>query len=140
MANQKLNVLFMCVANSARSQLAEGLATQLFPERLNARSAGSNPSQLNPFAVRAMADIGGDISHHFSKTVQQIEAPFLESLDLVITLCAEEVCPVFVSAAKRLHWPIPDPAGQGSSDEERLTAFRTARDSIRQRLEAFLAS
>ena len=90
-----MKILFMCVANSARSQLAEGLARTVFP---NAEifSAGSEPSKLNPFAVTVMQEIGIDISAHYSKSFEMLSPQFTASIDYVITLCAEEVCPVVV--------------------------------------------
>jgi arsenate reductase len=131
-----MNLLFMCVANSARSQLAEGLARELFGEKVSVQSAGSNPGTLNPFAVRVMKEIGLDISKHFSKRVDDLAPEFLLNLDYVITLCAEEVCPVLPSSAKKLHWPMKDPAGQGS-DSQQLERFRETRDRLRERLLVF---
>jgi arsenate reductase (thioredoxin) len=132
------SVLFLCVANSARSQMAEGLARDLFGETVRVQSAGSAPSRVNPFAIRAMAEIGIDLGTHDSKSVQTIDP---ESIDLVITLCAEEVCPVFLSRAPRLHWPLQDPdrKHEDLTDEERLHHFRVARDQIRVRLEVLRA-
>ena len=88
----------MCVANSARSQLAEGLARQIFPDA-QVQSAGSHPGKLNSFAVLVMKEIGLDISAQYSKSVDALSDKFLTELDYVITLCAEEVCPVIIS------WP-----------------------------------
>ncbi|MBI3544156.1 MAG: arsenate reductase ArsC [Deltaproteobacteria bacterium] len=132
-----MNILFMCVANSARSQLAEGLARHAFGPSAHVESAGSKPSTLNPLAVAALAESGIDISRHRSKSVDELDSTFVARLDYVITLCAEEVCPVVLSKAKKLHWPFPDPAGKGGSDEEQLARFREARDGIRARLVAF---
>lgn len=128
----------MCVANSARSQLAEGLARKIFP-KAQVESAGSEPGQLNPVAVKVMAEKGVDISRHFSKSIKEIPADFLERLDFVITLCAEEVCPTVVAPnAKRLHWPFPDPASKEPlPEDELLQRFRIARDSIEARLRNF---
>lgn len=128
------SILFLCVANSARSQMAEGLARQLFGDRVRVQSAGSQPSRVNPFAVEAMAELGIDLGEHHSKSVDTIDP---QSVDLVITLCAEEVCPVFLSKARRLHWPIDDPASDDPSIDrpEMLTRFRIARDAIRARLQ-----
>jgi arsenate reductase len=130
-----MNILFMCVANSARSQLAEGLAREIFPSA-SIQSAGSHPGKLNFFGVDAMKEIGIDISKHFSKSVDQLNPSFLVDLDYVITLCAEEVCPIMPSqTAKKLHWPFPDPASKVSiSKDESIRRFREARDSIRSRL------
>lgn len=132
-----VKILFLCVANSARSQLAEGVARHLFGTRVEVQSAGSQPSQLNPFAVGVLAEVGVDISSQFSKSVDQVAPGFLEDLDFVITLCAEEVCPVFLSRAQKLHWPLPDPAGKSGSDEEQLERFRRTREEIKKRLELF---
>jgi len=131
-------VLFLCVANSARSQMAEGLARALFGASVTVQSAGSSPSRVNPFAVAAMAELGIDLRAHASKSVDTI-AP--ESVDLVVTLCAEEVCPAFLSDARRLHWPIPDPdrKHEALTDDERLALFRVARDQIKGRLEVLKA-
>lgn len=121
-------LLFLCVANSARSQLAEGLARQRFGDAVVVHSAGSAPSRLNPLAVEVMAERGIDIGEQTSKSVETIDAA---EIDVVITLCAEEVCPVFLGKVRRLHWPIPDPATQTPLPrEEALARFRKARDSI----------
>lgn len=127
------NILFLCVANSARSQMAEGLARELFDNNVRIQSAGSEPTRVNPFAIKAMAELNIDLSTHHSDSVQDIDP---QSVDLVITLCAEEVCPVFLSNAKRLHWPLQDPDRKQEilSDEERLAHFRVTRDEIQNRL------
>jgi len=127
------SILFLCVANSARSQLGEGLARQLFPG-LSIQSAGSRPSRVNPYAIEALAELGIDASEHASKSVADIDPT---TVGLVITLCAEEVCPAFLGRAERLHWPIPDPASDDPAltPEELRTRFRAARDEIRRRLE-----
>jgi arsenate reductase len=128
------SILFLCVANSARSQLGEGLARWLFPA-FRIQSAGSRPSRVNPYAIAVLAELGLDASTHTSKSVADIDPA---SVDLVITLCAEEVCPAFLGRAERLHWPIPDPASEDPTltEEESRGRFRTARDDIRDRLEA----
>jgi arsenate reductase len=125
------HILFLCVANSARSQMAEGLARSMAPPGVTVSSAGSKPSRVNPLAIRALDEIGIDIRGHSSKSVETI-AP--EGTDAVITLCAEEVCPVFLGKAHRVHWGLPDPAGAGRTDEEQLQAFRSVRDELRRRL------
>src|SRR5689334_9660350 len=101
------SVLFLCVANSARSQMAEGLARTLFGGLVRVQSAGSAPARINPHAIAAMREIGIDITGQHSKSVDAIDPA---SVDAVITLCAEEVCPVWPGAFARLHWPLPDPA------------------------------
>lgn len=129
------SVLFLCVANSARSQMAEGLARSLYGDAVTVQSAGSAPSRVNPFAIKAMEEVGIDLSSHSSKSVTTIDP---KSVDLVITLCAEEECPVFLGEARRLAWPLPDPdrKEEGLSDDERLEGFRVARDNIKTKLEA----
>ena len=133
------SVLFLCVANSARSQMAEGLARQLFGAKARVQSAGSEPSQVNPYAIEVMREIGADLTSHASKSVATIDPA---AVDTVITLCAEEVCPVMLGAARKLHWPIPDPASRDASlsRDEMLRRFRDARDTIRAKLEEFAAS
>ena len=128
-----MNILFLCVANSARSQMAEGLARDLLGDLVSVTSAGSAPSQLNPHAIAAMAEIGIDISAQYSKSVDAIDPA---SIDLVVTLCAEEVCPVLPGRVRRLHWPIADPASSDPSltAEDFRARFATARDQIRARL------
>lgn len=132
------SLLFLCVANSARSQMAEGLARHIFDDSVDVQSAGSEPSRVNPFAIKAMAELDIDLSGQCSKSVQSIEP---QSVDLVITLCAEEVCPAFLSKAARIHWPLQDPdrKNEDLSDDERLEHFRVARDQIRARLEVLAA-
>jgi arsenate reductase len=120
-------LVFLCVANSARSQMAEGLARRLFGGRAVVESAGSRPSRVNPLAAEVMKEVGIDLSSHRSKSVDELDPA---GVDLVITLCAEEVCPVGLAGARRLHWPIPDPAGEGES----VHGFRDARDEILRRL------
>ena len=129
-------ILFMCVANSARSQLAEGLAREIFGGDADIQSAGSRPGKLNPYAIQAMKEISIDISQHWSKSTDDLAPEFIAQLDYVITLCAEEVCPLMVSRGERLHWPLKDPAGQEGTKEEKLQRFRNTRDQLRQRLEA----
>lgn len=129
-------LLFLCVANSARSQMAEGLARAQFGDSVRVQSAGSAPSRVNPLAVAALAELGIDLSSHTSKSVDSIDPA---TVDTVVTLCAEEVCPVFLGKARRIHWPLPDPAGAEGGEEERLARFRDVRDEIRRRLPSLLA-
>ena len=126
-------VLFLCVANSARSQLAEGIARALAPAGVRVWSAGSQPTRVRAEAIATLAEIGIDISHHRSKSVSEVPAA---EIDTVITLCGEEECPVFLGKARRLHWGLPDPAAVGDSESDRLVAFRRTRDELRRRLEA----
>ena len=115
------HILFLCVANSARSQMAEGIARSLAPKGVQVSSAGSVPSIVRPQAIRALGEIGIDISGHRSKGADSIDP---STVDAVITLCAEEVCPVFLGKAIRLHWGMQDPAMAGGSEEEKMDAFR----------------
>lgn len=132
-----MKILFLCVANSARSQLAEGLARKMFPNA-EIQSAGSNPGKLNPFAVTVMHEIGIDITKHHSKSTDTLSPRFLAELDYAITLCAEEVCPVIISKAKKLHWPLPDPASpEPLPEDEMLKRFRSAREAISEKLKQF---
>ncbi len=128
------SILFLCVANSARSQMAEGLARKRFGARLAVQSAGSEPSTVNPYAIEVMREVGVDLTSHRSKSVDTIDPA---TVGTVITLCAEEVCPVFLGKARRRHWPIADPASKDATlpREEMLSRFRTARDQIQARLE-----
>jgi arsenate reductase len=126
------SILFLCVANSARSQMAEGLARAKFGARLRVQSAGSQPSEVNPLAIEALREVGVDISAHVSKSVDTIDPV---SVDLVVTLCAEEVCPMGLAGVRRVHWPLTDPAGPNRSIER----FREARDEIARRLDALNA-
>jgi arsenate reductase len=126
-------VLFLCVANSARSQLAEGVARSLAAPGVTVWSAGSQPTRVRPEAIAALAEIGIDISAHRSKAVSEIPA---DQVDTVITLCGEEECPVFLGRARRLHWGLPDPAAVGGSEADRADAFRRTRDELRRRLGA----
>jgi arsenate reductase len=111
--------------------MAEGIARSLAPASVQVSSAGSQPSQVNPLAIRALDEIGIDIRGHRSKSVSAVDPA---DIDVVVTLCAEEVCPVFLGQARRFHWALPDPAHAGSTEEERLQAFRDVRDELRQRL------
>lgn len=130
------HILFLCVANSARSQLAEGLAKDLFGLAAVVESAGSEPSgKVQPWAVEILKESQIDISGNWSKSTDQLSPGFLANLDFVITLCAEEVCPSLPSRAKRLHWPIKDPAGVPES--QKAEAFRAAREEIKAKLQSF---
>ena len=136
MSQFEKSILFMCVANSARSQMAEGLARKIFGERIGVQSAGSEPSQVNPYAIEVMQEVGVDLTAQYSKSVQSIDP---RTVGTVITLCAEEVCPVFQGTVRRLHWPIADPASKDPSisREQMLQRFRVARDTIQAMIERF---
>ncbi len=121
-AQKPKHILFLCVANSARSQMAEGIARSLAPASVTVSSAGSAPSSVNPLSIEILKEIGIDISHHISKGVGS-----LLGVEAVITLCADEVCPVFPGKATRLHWGLPDPVG--------IEGFRSIRDELKLRLQ-----
>jgi arsenate reductase len=130
-------ILFLCTGNSARSQMAEGLARALGGDRVQVWSAGIAPKGVHPLAVRAMAERGIDISEQFSKPVSAVPS----DPDVVITLCdsAADRCPAFPGHVKRLHWSLPDPAAVTGTDEEKLRAFRQSRAEIESRLAVLLA-
>jgi len=111
--------------------MAEGIARSLAPQEVKVSSAGSSPSSVRPQAIRVLKEIGVNISDHRSKGLESIDAG---SVDAVITLCAEEVCPVFLGKAHRVHWGLPDPAGITGTEETRLNAFRSVRDELLRRL------
>jgi protein-tyrosine-phosphatase len=118
-------VLFLCVRNSARSQMAEGLARAMAPPTYRFWSAGSEPGVINPLAIQALEEAGLDIASHRAKGLDVIP---LEQVDTIVTLCAEEVCPVVPGKVQRLHWPLPDPKD--------LAAFRAVRERLRELLPA----
>ncbi len=126
-------ILFMCVANSARSQLAEGLARHILIGVASVQSAGSKPSHVNPLAIEVLAEIGIDIQDQSSKSVDDIDQ---SNIDMVITLCAEEVCPIFLGKVERLHWPFKDPADATLSRDAQKQLFRETRDGITAKLES----
>lgn len=122
-----MNILFLCVANSARSQMAEGLAKSMLGKDFSIMSAGSCPSYVHPAAIKVMSEIGIDISKQTSKSVNDID---LSHIDVIITLCAEEVCPYVASAITKYHWPMLDP-GKATNESEQLALFREIRDSLK---------
>ena len=136
---ERSGVLFLCTHNSARSQMAEGLLRHLAGDRFEAYSAGTEATHVRPLAIRAMDEIGIDISGQESKTLNRyLGVPF----DYVVTVCdeANEACPFFPGAKNRLHWSFEDPAQATVSEEERLGVFRRARDKIRERIEQELVN
>jgi arsenate reductase (thioredoxin) len=130
----KQRVLFLCTHNSARSQMAEGLLLHLAGGRFEAFSAGTEATQVRPLAIKAMAELGIDISKQQSKTLERyLNEPF----DEVITVCdaAAETCPIFPHAAHRRHWSLADPSKATGSEDEQLTVYRRVRDELRSRIE-----
>jgi arsenate reductase len=130
-------VLFICTHNSARSQMAEGLINHDLAAKVQAFSAGTEPTQVNPLVVAVMKEIGIDISGQRSKPLDEFVD---EKFDFVITLCdhAAETCPVFFGGTKRIHMGFEDPAKVAGSEEEKLSFFRNIRDEIREKLVRFL--
>jgi arsenate reductase (thioredoxin) len=129
----KTRVLFLCTHNSARSQMAEGLLRHLAGDRFEVMSAGTEATFVRPEAVKAMAELGVDVSGQESKTLERYLG---EPFDYVITVCddANEACPVFPGAKNRLHWSFRDPSRADGSEGERLEVFRTVRDEIQARV------
>lgn len=130
-------VLFLCTHNSARSQMAEGLLRALGGARFAAYSAGTEATRVRPLAIRAMAELGIDISGHQSKTLDRYLS---ETFEAVITVCddANEACPVLYGARRRLHWSLPDPSRATGTEAEQLAVYRQVRDTLRRRIEAEL--
>lgn len=133
----KPRVLFVCTHNSARSQMAEGFLRAMAGDRFDVASAGTEATRVHPLAIRAMQDVGVDISGQRSKTLEAFEG---QAFDYVITVCgkAAESCPVFPAPATHLAWDFEDPSGAEGSEEERQAVFRKVRNEIRTRLQYFL--
>lgn len=134
-------VLFLCTHNSSRSQMAEGLLNARAGGRYVAESAGTHPREVHPLALRAMAEIGIDISAaagHRAKSLTEFAG---QKFDLVVTVCDEaaEECPYFPGARRQVHWGYPDPSAATGAEEERLAVFRQVRDAIAARIDTFLA-
>ncbi len=131
-------VLFICTHNSARSQMAEGLVNHDLAGRVQAFSAGTDPTFVHPLAIAAMKEVGIDISRHRSKSIDEFAD---EKFDFVITLCdhAAESCPVFFGGTRRMHMGFPDPSGVKGTEEEKVSFFRKLRDQIREEVVDFLS-
>lgn len=127
--NNKKRVLFLCTHNSARSQMAEGLLNGLYGNKFDVYSAGTHPSRVNPFAIQAMEEIGIDISHNTSKSLDTFKDM---DIDYVVTVCdnAKESCPTFPGAKHNIHKAFRDPSQFRGKDEEILGEFRQVRDEI----------
>ncbi len=135
-----MNILFLCVANSARSQMAEGLAKLLLDNEVHIESAGSAPAKnVHPLAIKVLEEIGLDISQHKPKSVDDLPKQFLQNLDLVVTLCKEEQCPVLPGAFRKESWALPDPVNPSVSAQEEIEAFRNIRDAIQIKIEKLKA-
>lgn len=134
----KRRVLILCTANSARSQMAEGLLRADHGDRFEVESAGSRATLVRPEAIAVLGELGIDISGHRSKVVDEFAG---ETFDYVLTVCdnAKETCPVYPGHGTRVHHNFPDPAAVQGSEGERLAAFRAVRDEIREYLKGFAA-
>jgi arsenate reductase (thioredoxin) len=137
----KKRVLFVCIHNSARSQMAEAFLNSFGGELFIAESAGIEPGKLNPFVVKVMAESGMDISGNTTKSVNDMLA-LKKTYDYVVTVCdpeAAEKCPIFPGKAERLHWEFKDPSSYKGSDDEKLVFTRTVRDDIEKRIRQFMS-
>jgi arsenate reductase (thioredoxin) len=132
----KKRVLFLCTANSSRSQMAEGIVNNLFGDKIAAFSAGTQASFVNPMAIVVMKEIGFDISKHRSKNLLEFDG---QSFDYVITLCgsANETCPLYIGGTKKTHIGFDDPAAKQGTKEAVLHEFRRVREEIKEKLTAF---
>jgi len=136
-ASAPRGILFLCVANSARSQIAEGIGNRLAPADVEIYSAGASPSRISSYAIRVLAEIGIDATHQYSKPIEAIP---LERIGTVITLCAEQVCPTVPPRVQRLHWPIADPSGMSVLEADVLVGYRRVRDELWSRLSSFFGN
>ena len=137
--HKRFSVLFLCSANSCRSQIAEGILRHFGGNRFKALSAGSHPTELNPLAVEVMEEIGIDISGQRSKSVEEMLS---QEFDYVITVCdkAREFCPIFPGSTTSLHWDIEDPAAVTGSSKEKKEAFTRVRDRLKALILQFISS
>jgi arsenate reductase len=135
--DSQTTVLFLCTGNSCRSQMAEGFARRMGAGVIEAYSAGTKPTGINPRAVQVMSEVGIDLRTHSSKSVEAIDQ---ERIGLVVTLCgdAAENCPTFPRPVRRTHWPLEDPAKACGSEDEILSIFRKTRDAIQHHVEVLI--
>ena len=139
---EKIRVLFICIHNSGRSQMAETFLKIIGGERFEAESAGLEPRPVNPYVIRVMKEIGYDLSGNTSDRVMQF---FQEGrlYDYVITVCNESIenqCPIFPGIARRLYWPFPDPQKATGTEDEKLDNIRSIRDQIREHIKSWVKS
>ena len=130
-------ILFLCTGNSCRSQMAEGLMRHMAGDKFEVYSAGVEPTQVNPYAIKVMAEAGIDISSHRSKSVNEF---LKQEFDYVITVCnhAKKVCPIFPGEHRNIHWDIEDPARIKGTEQEKMDFFRKIRDEIKEKCLLFL--
>lgn len=139
---EKIRVLFICIHNSGRSQMAETFLKIIAGERFEAESAGLDPRPINPYVIKVMEEIGYDLSGNTSDRVMQF---FKEGrlYDYVITVCNESIenqCPIFPGIARRLYWPFPDPQKATGTEDEKLDNIRSIRDQIREHIKSWVKS
>lgn len=130
-----MNILFLCVRNSARSQMAEGIAKKFLQEKGIIQCAGSEPNAIHPLAIKVMQEIDIDISNQESKSMTSINP---DSVEYVITLCAEESCPLFLHNKPQIHWPLLDPSTVQGTEEEKMIVFRQIRDELFTKIKKFI--
>lgn len=138
----KLKVLFICVHNSARSQMAEAFLKSAAGDRFEVESAGLEPTEINPLVVDVMKELDFDLSHNQTKSVFEFYKQG-RLFNYIITVCdeaVEERCPIYPGVTKRLHWPFPDPSALTGTQEQKLAGSRKIRDQIRSKIEEFIAS
>ena len=134
-----MNILFLCVGNSGRSQIAEALAKDMLPKGFDIRSAGSIPAnKVHKDAIQVMSDVGIDISKNTTQSIANLDKSFINNLDYVITLCAEEVCPIIPETTKILHCPNEDPDNHNYNDIQSKNAFIKTRENIFNLLKKFI--
>ena len=133
---QKKRILFLCTGNSCRSQMAEGFLRHMAGDKFEVFSAGIKPTQVNPLAIKVMAEVGVDISKHRSKSAMEFIG---QQFDYVVTVCdnAKQTCPIFPGKYEKIHWDLEDPAEAKGNEEERLIFFRRIRDEIKNMISNF---
>lgn len=133
--SQSRHILFLCVHNAVTSQMAEAIARELAPSHVRVSSAGSLPTGVHPFALTVLEEAGWGTEGLVSKHVDEIDS---SSVDTVISLCEEEVCPIYLKECNHLYWPLPDPE-EIIGDQAMLAAFRTIRDELERRIRELFA-
>lgn len=132
-----MKILFMGETNSVRSQLAEAMAKSIFTEQAHLESAGAHPSPVHPFAVQALKEVGADTGLLRSKHLDELSDDFLHDLDFVITFCPDDICPIKLVNAKKIHWSLPDPLSGGADENEQMERFRHTLQHIKTQLVEF---
>ena len=136
-----ISVLFLCVHNSARSQMAEAYARRFGQDKLAVESAGLEPGALNPYVVKALQEDGIDISSHGTQDVFELYKAG-RTYRYIVTVCSREAaerCPIFPGRAERFHWPFPDPSTFVGTEEEKMAQVRVVRDAIRDKVKEFVS-